>query len=110
MRLFRRRPAPLFPTAGPDENRQSMVLRHLLSWQRVVMSFKTVPHFLWAHLMLNTFGPEKCLGTEAKRVVEAEKGRERERREVEADHGHVERGKKGMWRKREQEGKRDSQE
>jgi hypothetical protein len=30
-RLFRRRPIPLLPTADPDEKRQSMVLRHLLS-------------------------------------------------------------------------------
>ena len=47
--LFRGRPDPLFPTGGPDEKGQSIVLRHLLSWQR------------------------------AKMVVESEKGRERER-------------------------------
>jgi hypothetical protein len=33
--------------ADIDGKRQSMVLRHLLSWWRVVMS-KTVPHFLRA--------------------------------------------------------------
>jgi hypothetical protein len=41
-------------TGDPDEKRQPMVLRHLLSWQRVMMS-KTVPHFLRAGLRLNTF-------------------------------------------------------
>ena len=35
----------LLPMVDPDEKRQSMVLKHLLSWQRVLMS-KTVPHFL----------------------------------------------------------------
>jgi hypothetical protein len=33
-----------------------------------------------------------------------------ESKEVEAGHGHVERGGKGMWREREQEGKRERQE
>ena len=50
------------------------------------------------------------MGRGVKRVVEAEKGREGESREVEAGHGHVERGGKGMWREREQEGKRERQE
>jgi hypothetical protein len=45
MQLFRRSPAPLLPTADPDEKRQSMALRHLLSWQRAVMS-KTVAQVL----------------------------------------------------------------
>jgi hypothetical protein len=52
------------------------------------------------------------VGRGAKRVVEAEKEREREReresREVEASHGHVEKGSKGMWREGEQEGKREA--
>jgi hypothetical protein len=47
--------------AHPDEKRQSMVLRHLLSWQRVAMS-KTAPHFLRAGLRINTFCREECLG------------------------------------------------
>lgn len=43
------------PHADPGEKRQSVVLRHLLSWQRVVMG-KTVPHFLKRlGLRLNTF-------------------------------------------------------
>jgi hypothetical protein len=45
--LFRRRPAPLLLSPNPDEERQSMVLRHLLSWRRMAMS-KTIPHFLRA--------------------------------------------------------------
>jgi hypothetical protein len=61
MRLFRGRPAPLFPVEDPNEKRQSMVLKHLLSWSRVVMS-ETVPHFLRAGLKLNTFCREECLG------------------------------------------------
>ena len=40
-----------------------------------------------------------------KRVVEAEKGREGESREVEAGHNRVERGGKGIGREGEQEGK-----
>ena len=43
-----------------DEKR-CMVLRHLLSWWRVVMS-ETIPHFLRAGLKLNTFCREECLG------------------------------------------------
>jgi hypothetical protein len=42
MQLFRRRSVPLLPAADPDEKRQSMVSRHLLSWQRVAIT-KTVP-------------------------------------------------------------------
>jgi hypothetical protein len=42
------------PMAHPDEKRQFMVLKHLLSWQRVVMS-ETVPHFLRDGLRLNAF-------------------------------------------------------
>ena len=76
-----------------------MILRHLLSWQRLC----------YLKLGLNTFCREKCLGRGAKRVVEAEKGRERER-EVEVGHGHVERGEKGVRREGEQEGKRERQE
>jgi hypothetical protein len=34
-RLLKRRPSPLFPMADPDEKRQAMVLRHLLSWWKV---------------------------------------------------------------------------
>jgi hypothetical protein len=45
----------------PNGKRQSMVLRHFLSWQRVAMS-KTVPYFLRAGLRLNTFCREECLG------------------------------------------------
>ena len=59
--LFRQRPVPLVPTVDPNEKRQSMVLRHLLSWQRVAMS-KTIPHFLGADLRLNIFCREECLG------------------------------------------------
>ena len=33
--LYRQRPSPLLPTADLYEKRQSMVLRHLLSWQKV---------------------------------------------------------------------------
>jgi hypothetical protein len=51
---------PLLPTVDPNEKRQSMVLRHLLSWRRVAMS-KTVPQFLRAGLRLNTFCREECL-------------------------------------------------
>ena len=61
MWLFRGRPAPLFPIVDPNEKRQSMVLRRLFSWWRVVMS-ETVPHFLRADLRLNTFCREECLG------------------------------------------------
>ena len=47
------------------------------------------------------------MGRGVKRVVEAEKGREREKsREVEASHGHMER-EKGMGREGEQEGTRE---
>jgi hypothetical protein len=31
-------------------------------------------------------------------------------REVEANHGHMERGRKGMWREGEQEGKKEASE
>ena len=44
----------------PEEKRQSMVLKYLLSWQRVVMS-ETVPHFLRAYLRFNIFCREECL-------------------------------------------------
>ena len=46
------------------EKRQSMVLKHLLSWWRVVMS-ETIHHFLRAGLRLNTFCREECLGRRA---------------------------------------------
>jgi hypothetical protein len=62
----------------PDEKRQPMVLRHLLSWWRVVMS-EALPHFLRAGLGLITFCREECLGRGIKRVLKAEKGREMER-------------------------------
>ena len=55
-----------------------MVLRHVLSGQRVVMR-ETLPSFLRVGLRLNIFCREECLRRGAKRVVEAEKGRERER-------------------------------
>ena len=58
---FRQRPAPLLPTEDPDEKRQSMVLKHLLSWQRVVMS-ETIPHFLRAVLRLSNFCMEEYVG------------------------------------------------
>ena len=45
----------------PDEKRQSMVLKHLLSWQRVLMS-ENIPHFLRVDLRLNTFCRKECLG------------------------------------------------
>jgi hypothetical protein len=38
-------PAPLFPMVRPDTKRYSMVLRHLLSWRRVVMSETVLPFF-----------------------------------------------------------------
>ena len=63
--------------ADPNEKTQSMVLRHLLSWQRVVMR-ETVPCSLRAGPKLNTFCREECLGRGAKREVEAEKVRKRE--------------------------------
>jgi hypothetical protein len=48
-----------------DEKSQSMVLKHLLSWQKVVMS-ETVPCPLhMADLRLNTFCREECLGRRA---------------------------------------------
>jgi hypothetical protein len=47
----------------PDEKRQSMVLRNLLSWWRVAMS-KTIHHFLKKGLGLNIFCKEECLGRE----------------------------------------------
>jgi hypothetical protein len=46
--------------ANPDEKRQSIILRHLLSWWRVLIR-KTVPHFVRAGLRLNTFCREECL-------------------------------------------------
>ena len=45
----------------------------------VMVKSETIPHFLRVGLRLNTFCREECLGSGAKRVVEAEKGRERER-------------------------------
>ena len=38
------------------------------------------------------------MGRGVKRVVEAEKGREKESREIEAVHDHMDRGRKGMER------------
>jgi hypothetical protein len=58
---IRERPASLFLTKGPNEKRLSMVLRHLFSWWRVVMS-ETMPHFLRMGLRLKTFCREECLG------------------------------------------------
>jgi hypothetical protein len=46
------------------------------------------------------------MGREFKRVVEAEKGREGESREVEASHDHIERGEKGMEREGERKDRR----
>ena len=75
----------------PDEKRQSMVLRHLLSWRRVVVS-ETVLPFLRAGLRLG------------KRSKEGSRGRERQRDgKVEASHGHMERGGKGILKEGEQE-------
>jgi hypothetical protein len=34
-RLFRWKPVPLLPTEDPSEKRQSMLLRHWLSWCKV---------------------------------------------------------------------------
>ena len=48
-------------TVDPNEKRHSVILKHLLSCWRVVMS-ETVPHFLRAGLRLNTFCREECLG------------------------------------------------
>jgi hypothetical protein len=50
------------------------------------------------------------MGRGVKRVVEAEKDREGESRDVEASHGHVARGGKGMERKGKQEGEAREQE
>jgi hypothetical protein len=33
--INRQRPSPRLPMVDPDEKRQSMVLRHLLSWWKV---------------------------------------------------------------------------
>ena len=52
---------------------------------------ETFPYFFRVSLRLNTFCREECLGRGAKRVVETEKGREREK-EVEASYGHMETG------------------
>jgi hypothetical protein len=35
LQLYKRRPSPWLPTAELDEKRQSMTLRHLLSWRKV---------------------------------------------------------------------------
>lgn len=51
----------LFPPVDSDEKTQSVVLKHLLAWWRVVMS-ETVPHFLRVSLRLNTFYREEYLG------------------------------------------------
>lgn len=51
----------MLPRVDPDEKRQAKVLRHLVSWWRVVMS-KTVPHFLRVGLRLDTFCRKECLG------------------------------------------------
>ena len=59
-----------------------MVLKHLLSWRRVVMS-ETIPHFLRVGLRLNNFCREECLGRGAKRVVETEKSGEGKRERLE---------------------------
>jgi hypothetical protein len=48
----------LFSKEDPDEKRQSMVLRLLLSWRSIEM---TIPDFLEADLRLNTFCREECL-------------------------------------------------
>ena len=74
----------------PDEKKQSMVLRHLLSWQRVVMS-ETLPHFLRVGLRLGKGSQEGSRGRERQR--------EGENRKVEVSHGHVESGGRGMWRR-----------
>ena len=47
------------------------------------------------------------MGRGVKRVAETEKGGRKEHREVEAGHGHLERGVKGMGRKRTR-GKREA--
>ena len=54
--LFRRRPAPLLPMADFDERGQPMVLRHLLSWQRMWW-IKPYPTFSG-----QIFCREECLG------------------------------------------------
>jgi hypothetical protein len=43
------------------EKRQLIVLRHLLSWWRVVMN-ETIPHFPREGLRLNNFCRKECLG------------------------------------------------
>lgn len=63
---------------GTDEKRQFMALKHLLSRWRVVMS-EIVSSFLRAGLILNKICREESLGRGAKGVVEAEKGRQREK-------------------------------
>ena len=57
--LYRQRP-PWHPTTDPNEKNQSVVLRHLLSWWRVVLG-EILPHFLRAGQRLNTFYREECL-------------------------------------------------
>lgn len=59
--FFSRSPVSLLPTPDPYEKKKSMVPRHLLSWQRMVMS-KSVPYFLRAGLRFNTFCREEYLG------------------------------------------------
>ena len=50
-------------TLDPDEKRQAMILKHLLSWRRVLMSETALP-FLRACLKLNTCCKEEYLGRE----------------------------------------------
>jgi hypothetical protein len=59
--LFGWRPVPLLPTVNPNKKRQSVILKHLLPWSRVVMS-ETLPHFLRTSLGLNTFCRQEFLG------------------------------------------------
>ena len=51
------------PTVGPDEKRQSTVLRHLLSWRKVDEWDRTP--LLRVSLRLNTFCRKECLGRKA---------------------------------------------
>ena len=54
----------IVPLVGPDEKRQSMVLKHFLSCRRVEMS-EIISYFLRAGLRLNTFCREEYLGRRA---------------------------------------------
>jgi hypothetical protein len=55
--LYRWRPSPWLPTVDPNEKKQYMVLRHLLSWWKVYVKNNTP--LLMVGLRLNTFCREE---------------------------------------------------